>query len=82
MCPHLLETSMYRLRNVNFGRISYLTVILHFCNDWGCTGLSSAGRPRKSAHIANETDSNNANPAFSRRDLNSLKQSFLGSYDD
>jgi len=39
------------------------------------------GGPVKSAHATKEPNGNGGEPAFSRRDLNSLKQAILGSYD-
>ena len=39
------------------------------------------GCPVKSAHAAKEPNGKGGEPAFSRRDLNSLKQAILGSYD-
>lgn len=39
------------------------------------------GGPLKSAHATKGPNGNSAEPAFSRRDLNSLKQAILGSYD-
>jgi len=39
------------------------------------------GGPLKSAHAMKGPNGNGADEAFSRRDLNSLKQAFLGSYD-
>jgi DNA-binding response OmpR family regulator len=39
------------------------------------------GGPLRRVHATKVSDGNNIEPAFSRRDLNSLKQTILGSYD-